>query len=218
MNAQKEKTGSFSIERNEKVGMGYALYVPKETSSPKPLIVFLHGSGERGTDISLVSVHGPLQYLKTHEIDAYVLAPQCRENELWDNEALYGLILKIVKENKIDNNRIVLTGLSLGGWGTWRLGMAHPGMFAAVVPVCGFVDLMDTDDICKLKDVPVRMYHGLLDDVVNPDFAVTAYKILKACGGNVELTIFDDANHNSWDRVYENPETYKWMLAQTKTR
>lgn len=215
--AQSDVKGNFVTERIiEKKDYGYALHIPKNSKEKKPLIVFLHGSGERGSDVELVKVHGPFKYLKTHQLDAYVLAPQCPENQLWDAEVLYKLIQKIQKENNIDPSRIYLTGLSLGGWGTWKLAFTHPEMFAAVVPICGFVDLMDTDKICTIGTIPTHIFHGLLDDVVKPDYAIDAYKRLKACNGNVELTIFDDANHDSWSRVYDNPEIYNWMLKQIK--
>lgn len=215
--AQSDVKGNFVTERIiEKKDYGYALHIPKNSKEKKPLIVFLHGSGERGSDVELVKVHGPFKYLKTHQLDAYVLAPQCPENQLWDAEVLYKLIQKIQKENNIDPSRIYLTGLSLGGWGTWKLAFTHPEMFAAVVPICGFVDLMDTDKICTIGTIPTHIFHGLLDDVVKPDYAIDAYKRLKACNGNVELTIFDDSNHDSWSRVYDNPEIYDWMLKQIK--
>lgn len=214
--AQKENSGVFKTEVAQKVEIGYALHVPNDTKSKKPLIVFLHGSGEKGTDIEKVKVHGPFKYLKTHDVDAYILAPQCRENEYWNPESVYRLIQKIVKENKIDENRIYLTGLSLGGWGTFKLGMAHPEMFAALVPICGFIDRLDRDEICKIKDIPTRIYHGLLDDVVSIDYASQIYQKLLSCNAKTELTIFEDADHDSWTRVYDDPEIYDWMLAQTK--
>lgn len=215
--AQSDVKGRFTTEKViDKKDYGYALHIPKNIKKKKPLIVFLHGSGERGSDVEMVKVHGPFKYLKKNQLETYVLAPQCPENQLWDEEVLYQLIQKIQKENNIDPSRIYLTGLSLGGWGTWKLAFTHPEMFAAVVPICGFVDLMDTDKICKIGTIPTHIFHGLMDDIVKPDYAIDAYKKLKACNGNVELTIFDDANHDSWSRVYDNPEIYNWMLKQTK--
>lgn len=214
--AQKETSGTFKTEIVKKVELGFALHVPSDTKSKKPLIVFLHGSGEKGTDVELVKVHGPFKYMKANVIDAYVLAPQCRENEFWDNESLYRLIQKVIKDNHIDTNRVYLTGLSLGGWGTWNLAFAHPEMFAAIAPICGFIDRLQMDEVCKIKDIPTRIFHGLLDDVVDPQSVIDAYKELKKCNANVSFTIFDDANHDSWTRVYDNPEIYQWMLAQTK--
>ncbi|TDD98036.1 carboxylesterase family protein [Flavobacterium cellulosilyticum] len=214
--SQSEVNGNIKTEIVQEFQLGYALHIPANTKEKKPLIIFLHGSGEKGTDIEKVKVHGPLKYIKNHNLDAYILAPQCPENEEWNNEVLYRLIMKIQKEYNIDPNRIYLTGLSLGGWGTWNLAFAHPTMFAAIVPISGFVDLIQLEEACKIAAVPTRVFHGLMDDVVNPDYAITIYKELKKCNANVELTLFDDAGHDSWSRVYDNQEIYDWMFKQVK--
>lgn len=215
--AQKDQSGSFKTEIVLKKQLGYALHVPENAKKEKkPLIIFLHGSGEKGTDIEMVKVHGPFKYLKSHTLDAYVLAPQCPENEYWDEEVLYRLIQKVVKDNNIDSKRIYLTGLSMGGWGAWNLAFAHPDMFAALVPIAGFVDRVPMIENCKIGEIPTRIFHGLLDDVVDVDYSITIYKKLKPCAKDIELTIFDDANHDSWTRVFDNPEIYEWMLKQRK--
>lgn len=215
--SQSEVNGKMKTEIVEKHELGYVLHMPANTKEKKPLIIFLHGSGEKGTDIEKVKVHGPFKYLKSHALDAYILAPQCPENEYWNEEVLYRLILKIQKENNIDPSRIYLTGLSMGGWGAWNLAFAHPETFAALVPIAGFVDRVPMIEDCKIKNIPTRIFHGLLDDVVNVDYAITIYKKLKTCNANVELTIFDDAGHDSWSKVYDNQEIYDWMFKQTKT-
>lgn len=215
--SQSDVNGKIKTEIVEKHELGYVLHIPANTKGKKPLIIFLHGSGEKGTDIEKVKVHGPFKYIKNHELDAYILAPQCPENEYWNEEVLYRLILKIQKENNIDANRIYLTGLSMGGWGAWNLAFAHPETFAALVPIAGFVDRVPMIEDCKIKNIPTRIFHGLLDDVVNVDYAITIYKKLKPCNANVELTIFDDAGHDSWSKVYDNQEIYDWMFKQIKT-
>ncbi|KAF2327286.1 carboxylesterase family protein [Flavobacterium daemonense] len=216
--AQSETTGKINTVIVSKYELGYALHKPANTKEKKPLIVFISGDGEKGTDIEKVKIHGPLNYLKTHQLDAYVLAPQCKEDENWDIESIYQLILKIEKENKIDSDRIYVTGLSSGGWATWNLALSYPDKFAAVVPIAGFVDLIPLEGACKIAGIPTRIFHGLLDDVVNVDYAITIYKELKKCNAkDVELTIFDDAGHNSWTRVYDNAAIYDWMLQQRKT-
>lgn len=214
--AQTVKEGSFSTEIKQKKQLNYLLHAPKDIKAKKPLIVFLHGSGEKGNDLEKVKVHGPFKYLKTNTLDAYVLAPQCPENEYWDAETLYRLIQNILKVNNIDEKRIYLTGLSMGGWGAWNLAFAHPDMFAALVPIAGFVDRVPLIENCKVKDIPIRIFHGLLDDVVDVNESVKIYKKLKPCSTDIELTIFDDANHDSWTRVYDNPEIYEWMMKQVK--
>ncbi len=214
--AQTQENGILKTKIIQKKELNYVLYVPKKIKETKPLIVFLHGSGEKGNDIEKVKVHGPFKYLKTNEIDAYVVAPQCPENEYWNSEVLFDLIEKIKKENNIDPNRVYLTGLSMGAWGAWNLAFAHPETFAALVPIAGFVDRIPMIENCKLKDVPIRIFHGLLDDVVDVNYSITIYKRLQKCNPNIELTIFDDANHDSWTRVYDDPKIYEWMLKQKK--
>ncbi|KFF05750.1 carboxylesterase family protein [Flavobacterium reichenbachii] len=215
--AQTDTSGKLKTVTVTKYELGYALHKPANTKDKKPLIVFISGDGEKGTDIEKVKIHGPLKYLKTHSLDAYVVAPQCKEDENWDVESIYQLILKIQRENNIDPNRIYVTGLSSGGWATWNLALSHPDMFAAIVPISGFVDLIQLEDACKIASIPTRIYHGLLDDVVKVDYAVTIYKELKKCNaGDVELTIFDDAGHDSWTRVFDNQAIYDWMLKQVK--
>lgn len=209
-------SGTIKTEIVQKKQLEYLLHKPENTKEKKPLIIFLHGSGEKGADLERVKAHGPFKYLKNNKIDAFVLAPQCPDNEYWNEETLYRLILKIQKENNIDSNRIYLTGLSMGAWGAWNLAFAHPEMFAAFVPIAGFVDRVPMIENCKIKDIPIRMFHGLLDDVVNVDYSISMYKKLKNCNKDIELTIFDDANHDSWSRVYDSKEIYDWMLLQIK--
>ena len=214
--SQSDEKGSFKTEVIVKKQVGYALHIPKNTKEKKPLIVFIPGDGEKGTDIEKVKTNGPFKYLKNNELDAYILVPQCLENEDWDVNTIYQLILKIQKENNIDANRIYSTGLSSGGWATFNLAIAYPELFAAIVPISGYVDLYEMDYICKIKTIPTQIFHGLLDDVVHVDFAISAYKALKSCNATVKLTIFDDAGHDSWTRVYNNPEIYNWMFLQVK--
>lgn len=211
-----QESGIFNTKIENTYQYNYILNKPILSKEKKPLIIFLHGSGERGTDVNKVKVHGPLHYIQTHDLDAYILAPQCPDETMWESESLFLLIQKIIAENPIDTDRIYLTGLSMGGWGTWNLSFAHPDFFAAVVPICGFVDRVPMLDPCILKNVPIRIFHGLLDDVVDVRESIEIYKRLKNCNQDIELTIFDDANHNSWTRVYDNPEIYTWMLAQKK--
>ncbi|KQX15540.1 prolyl oligopeptidase family serine peptidase [Flavobacterium sp. Root420] len=216
--AQSETTGTIKTIVVTKHELGYALHKPANTKGKKPLIVFISGDGEKGTDIEKVKIHGPLKYLKTHQLDAYVLAPQCKEDENWDIESINELILKIQKENKIDDDRIYVTGLSSGGWTAWNLALSYPDKFAAIVPISGFVDLIQLESACKIAVIPTRIFHGLLDDVVKVDYAITIYKELKKCNAkDAQLTIFDDAGHDSWSRVYDNPEIYDWMFKQIKT-
>lgn len=211
-----ETKGTFKTEVCTQYSYGYLLQKPQNIREKKPLIVFLHGSGEKGINLDLVKANGPLKYIKAHPLDAYVLAPQCPQDSYWESNSLYLLVQKIIQENNIDTNRIYLTGLSMGAWGAWNLAFAHSEMFAAIVPIAGFVDRVPMIENCKIKDIPTWIFHGLLDDVVDVNYSVVIYTKLKACKGNVKLTIFDDANHDSWSRVYDNQEIYDWMFQQIK--
>jgi predicted peptidase len=208
--------GSFSTKIITTNAYGYILHKPTDLKSKKPLLIFLHGSGERGNDVEKIKSHGPLKYIQNYPLDAYILAPQCSENAYWDSESLYELIQKIIKDNLIDNQRIYLTGLSMGGWAAWNLAFKYPEIFAALLPIAGFVDRVPMVENCKIAEIPTKIYHGLLDDVVDVQYAIFIYKKLKPCSKDLELIIFDDAYHDSWSRVYDNPKTYQWLFTQYK--
>lgn len=211
------RSNTFQTQVVKKVEVGYALYHPSSKKEAKPLLVFLHGSGEKGTDIQKVIAFGPYAYAQENNLDAYVLAPQCREDEHWEPESLHQLVQKVIKENNIDPRRVYLTGLSMGAWGAWNLAFAHPETFAALVPIAGFVDRIPLVESCKIRTIPTRIFHGLLDDVVPPDNSFEIYKKLKGCHPDIELTLFDDANHDSWSRVYNDHAIYQWMFQQKQT-
>src|SRR5436190_6010547 len=121
--------------------MNYLLFLPQgyaESEKRWPLIFFLHGAGERGTDVSKVAIHGPPKRVREHpEFPFIVVSPQCPEGEVWSPDILLGLLEEVTKKHKVDVSRIYLTGLSMGGYGTWDLGLSHPEKFAAIVPICG---------------------------------------------------------------------------------
>jgi predicted peptidase len=144
------------------------------------------------------------------------LAPQCPFDEYWSNENLETLIRKITAENKIDHKSIHLTGLSMGAWGAWNFAVRYPEILASLMPIAGFVDRIPMLEACDLKEIPTRIYHGLLDETVDAYYSIEMYKRMKACSDQVELTIFEEANHDSWTKVYNNPEIYLWMLGNRK--
>lgn len=211
-----EVKGFFSKEIKSKVEFNYVLQLPENQKQKFPLLLFLHGSGERGTDINLVKNHSPFTYLSLIKEPLAIVAPQCPENSLWDTKALYELVVDITNRYNVDTSRIYLTGLSLGGWGTWKLAEEHPELFAAVAPVCAPIDIFMVDNASKLKEIPVHIYHGALDDIVTPDMSIAMHQELKKINANSELFIFPNDNHNSWDSTYSDPKFYEWILAQHK--
>jgi predicted peptidase len=216
MTFAQETKGSFTKEVKVKLALNYILQLPENQKEKFPLLVFLHGSGERGTDLEWVKNHSPFTYQHLISSPVAILAPQCPENVWWDTTALYQLILEISEKYNIDKSRIYLTGLSMGGWGTWKLAEEHSELFAAIAPVCAPVDRMMLINADKLKDMPLKIYHGALDDVVLPTDSIVMYQNLKGINKTAELILFPDDNHNSWDSTYSNPKFYEWLLAQHK--
>lgn len=211
-----EIKAEFKKEIKQEKQIFYLLDYPKDTKEKIPLIVFLHGSGERGNDLEKVKAHSPFTYKNLVKEPVAILAPQCPENVWWDTEAIYFLIKEIQQKYKIDESRIILTGLSMGGWGTLKLSMEHPELFSAVVAVCPPTDRLMKVRASQYKDLPMKIFHGGNDDIVSPMNSIEFYQEIKKVNKNIELTIFPDDNHNSWDSTYSNPKLYEWMLAQKK--
>jgi predicted peptidase len=205
----------------------YLLYLPtnyKPGSTERwPLMLFLHGAGERGTDIQRAAIHGPMSLAKQGTNFPFIIvAPQCPENQIWENEPLLQLLDGMEKKYAVDSKRIYLTGLSMGGYGTWKLGLAHPERFAALVPICGGGNMIDVilgpgDKGAPLKSLPIWAFHGAKDDVVPLSESERMVAQLKKLGvKEVKLTVYPEAKHDSWKEAYQSPELYEWLLKQSR--
>ena len=214
-NAQETKA-EFKKEVKVEKTISYILDLPTDAKGKLPLIVFLHGSGERGTNLDLVKAHSPFTYKNLIKEPVAILAPQCPDGMWWDTQAIYFLIKEIVQKYKIDESRIYLTGLSMGGWGTLKLAGEHPEMFAAVAPVCAPTDMVMEATIQNYKDLNLKIYQGGMDDIVVPENAFKFYQALHPINPKAELIIYPNDNHNSWDSTYSNPGFYTWMLGSIK--
>ena len=188
-------------------------YEVRDTSWP--LLLFLHGSGERGDDLLLVKTHGPpLLAAQGHEFPFIVVAPQCPGGQQWDAKALVSLLAKVVDELGPDIERIYLTGLSLGGHGAWQLGSEYPDKFAAIVPVCGWGD---PGRAGVLATIPVWAFHGACDEVVSINSSVNMIAALRQYGGKARFTIYPDTGHAAaWQRAYQEQRLYDWLLEQRR--
>ena len=211
-----EIKSEFKKEVKVEKSISYILDLPNDAKSKLPLIVFLHGSGERGANLEMVKAHSPFTYKNLIKEPVAILAPQCSENTWWDTQAIYFLIKEIVQKYKIDESRIYLTGLSMGGWGTLKLAGEHPEMFAAVAPVCAPTDRVMLANIHNYKEMNIKIYHGGMDNVVLPENAFNFWMALHPVNPKAELIVFPNDNHNSWDSTYSNPEFYQWMLQSVK--
>ena len=216
----RQQAHTFEIQVVRSVRLNYLLFLPQDygidPQKKGPLILFLHGAGERGDDLELVKVHGIAKIVEQQEDFPFIaISPQCSEDSWWpvEVEALDALLDKVVTTYAVDPHRIYLTGLSMGGHGAWSLAIAHPERFAAVAPICGSGD---PKKVCTLKDVPVWAFHGAKDSVVPLKKSKEMVDALKACGGNVQLTVYPDVEHDSWTQTYDNPELYEWFLQHTR--
>jgi predicted peptidase len=197
-----------------------------------PLVIFLHGAGERGTDNEKQLVHGVPQFVANREkYPCFLIAPQCPGPQKWvevdwgaathtqpkepgdAGRQVLELIEKSLKELPVDPKRVYLTGLSMGGYGTWDLAARKPDWFAAVAPVCGGADEATAP---KIKNLPTWVFHGAKDTAVKPERSRNMVAALKKAGGSPKYTEYPTVGHNSWDNAYSDPAFYEWLLAQKK--
>ncbi|MED5586214.1 MAG: sialate O-acetylesterase [Verrucomicrobiota bacterium] len=217
--------------------LGYWLHVPQAEAPAGgwPMFLFLHGAGERGNNLERVKVHGPPKLIgKVDELkNAVVISPQCPSESWWIARTLMQLLKEVIDEHgkSIDLNRIYVTGLSMGGYGSWDLISKYPGFFAAAAPICGGGDIgrlnlrlgskiqrsFRIGDLKKAGDIPVWAFHGDKDGVVPQRETEILVDALKDAGNKkVKFTSYPGVGHDSWTRTYANPEFYKWIFSQSK--
>ena len=219
----------------------YVVYVPPDFDPAEslPVLLFLHGAGERGVDglrQTQVGVGSAIRW-SSDRFPMIVVMPQVPPDERWLGEparaAMAALERSIIEFNG-DRERVYLTGMSMGGYGTYALAYDHPEVFAAMAPVCGGVVAYPTakstrdlpaiagaDDpyalvAQRIRDIPIWIFHGFHDDLIPPEESRKLNAALLAAGANVTYTEFPDANHDAWDPAYGNVKLWQWMLAQKK--
>lgn len=200
------------------VRMQYLLALPQdyETKDKWPLVLFLHGAGERGTDLEKVKVHGPPKLIaKGKQFPFITVSPQCPRNRWWDAGQLNELVTHIEKKYKVDADRIYVTGLSMGGFGTFSLAAYAPERWAAIAPVCGGGDPISAR---RTNHIPTWVFHGARDRVVPEARSSEMVEALERRGGNVKYTVYPDAGHDSWTATYDDPKFYEWLLQQKRSK
>ena len=215
----------------------FQVFVPEDWTAKKkwPVILFLHGAGERGDDGLIQTEVGIGTAIRRYRsrVPAIVVMPQCRKDVWWASDAMGDVAMAALaqaqKEFHGDSTRIYLTGLSMGGYGTWYLAGKYPGKFAAIAPICGGILMPDKaraqspDDIKPYteaagkigKDTPTWVFHGGADPVVPPAESQRMAAAMKALGGEVKYTEYPGVGHNSWEKAYAEPELFTWMLSKT---
>ncbi|MBI4580883.1 MAG: prolyl oligopeptidase family serine peptidase [Planctomycetes bacterium] len=205
------------------VVMDYWLYLPREydrleagPTSPDrrwPLMLYLHGIGERG-DLEKAKKHGPPKRIAAGaEFPFIVLVPSCPPDRWWEPEPLEVLVQEVCETYRVDEDRVYGTGLSMGGFGIWSLAIAYPWRFAAIAPICGGGTPYL---VSRIAHVPVWTFHGAKDPVVPLYESQRMVDALNDAGGNARITIYPDAEHDAWTATYEKPELYEWLLSQRR--
>jgi predicted peptidase len=209
---------TFEKQVVKTIRLNYLLYLPPDYDEGQkwPLLMFLHGSGERGDNVELVKKYGiPKLIDQGWQFPFIIASPQCPADSWWlaELDGLKALLDYLIENYPVDSRRVYLTGLSMGGHGAWEFGMAYPEYLAGLAPICGGGN---PNRAHLLKDVPVWAFHGAKDTRVPLSESQRMVDALQSCGGNVKLTIYPDADHDSWTETYDNPELYEWFLNQQR--
>ena len=197
----------------------YVMCFPDDYSPDKkyPLLIYLHGAGSRGGDISIVSdaVTGPIGEInRGHKLPFIIAAPQCSVKMWFEiSETVLGFIDMVAARPDVDRTRVYLSGTSMGGYACWYFAMFRADLFAAILPVCGgglpaFASY--------LKGLPVWAHHGALDNVVDVNESLVMVRQLRRLGSEVRLTIYPDREHDSWVPAFADPEVYTWLLTHRR--
>ncbi len=228
------RVASSELPTGKPYTLNYRLLKPEDFDPAEkyPLVIFLHGAGERGDDNTAQLKHGMNNFCKPEnraEFPCYVLAPQCPKDQKWADvdwsqpkvafppkvspslQAVFEVVDEMVKDAAIDPKRIYITGLSMGGYGTWDAIARRPTFFAAALPICGGADVTTADAI---HHVPTWCFHGGADRVVSVDLSREMIAALKAAGGTPKYTEYPGVGHDSWTATYANQDVFSWLFAQ----
>jgi predicted peptidase len=202
----------------------YLLFTPSEYGAGGkrwPLLLFLHGLGECGNnELDRVKIHGPPKLVESRpDFPFVVVSPQCPPQPggmkdvptAWQPEPLMQLVDHLMAKLRIDPTRVYVTGLSMGGYGTWRLAAAYPQRFAAAVPICGGGEPLAMSRF--LRRVPIWAFHGARDTVVPLAESEQMVSAVRGAGGDIRFTVYPDVEHDSWTQTYNNDEVYDWLLS-----
>ena len=219
-NAPGQRAKRFRREIKKVVSMQYQLFLPSKYGADRaarwPLMLFLHGAGERGNDVEAVRKHGPPKLVARRKAFPFiVVSPQCRADERWRADELTALLDDVVARYRVDQERVYVTGLSMGGYGTWELAGATPERFAAIAPVCGGGRRQDARRIAQDR-LPTWAFHGARDRTVPLEESQRMVDMMGHFGFEAKLTVYPRAGHDSWTEAYNTPGLYKWLLSHRR--
>ncbi|PWF42109.1 phospholipase [Massilia glaciei] len=201
-----------------KAKVNYLAFLPKTYSAkgaPVPLIIFLHGSGERGTDLNKVKAWGPPAIVeKDPNFPFMVVSPQVPDGQMWESFALKGMLDNVLAKYNVDKRRVYLTGISMGGYGAWELAMRYPDYFAAIAPICGGGWTRFAE---RVKGIPTWVFHGAKDDAVPEQESAAMVAAIRAAGGDPKYTVLPEGGHvDAWVHAYDKAGLFEWFLQQRK--
>lgn len=211
---------TFETSIHQSLRFNYLLYQPEEYKARQdwPLVLFLHGAGERGDNLKLLTLHGlPKLVAAGQQFPFLIASPQCSEASWWpwEVERLKVFLDHLCEQYAVDRSRIYLTGLSMGGFGSWHLALRYPALFAAIAPICGGGEALPRLAE-RLIDLPVWAFHGDADELIPLAESERMVAAVNTAGGNARLTVYPGVGHNSWDQAYGEAELYTWFLAQRR--
>jgi predicted peptidase len=213
----------FKTFKQGEASYNYTVYVPRNYDSSKkyPLIMFLHGAGECGTDGTkqVAQGIGTAILWNAEKWPFIVVMPQKPVlRDPWEkyDDVVMGMLDRAKKDYNVDTTRLYLTGLSQGGHGTWAIGTKHPSLWAAIAPICGYGN--PEDYASALKDMPIWCFHGEADKSVSVEQSRAIVEAIKTAGGSPKLTTYPGVEHNSWDKAYREEKLYDWFLEHKREK
>ena len=214
------QTEESFLPKDKSQGYRYLLYNPSSEAKKKkrewPLLIFLHGRGERGNNLNLVKKHGPPKIVETKDLPFIIASPQCPRTDLWwKPHVVAGLVDELLLKYPVDPDKVYLSGLSQGGFGTWATAAQHPKKFAAVAPVCGGGK---TEWAKKFGPLPIWNFHGDADKVVPVGLSRIMVEAVEKAGGQIKYTEYPGVRHDSWTQTYRNPKLYDWLLSHSRNK
>lgn len=207
------------VMKSDEWTFSHSIYMPEDIKDGEilPLIVFLHGAGERGNDLSIIENHNSLPrfFMEKPSARAILLAPQCPSDTVWIalTRELKSFLDKFISEYPVDADRVSLTGISMGGFGTWEFSMSYPEMLSAIAPVCGGGMSWRAN---ALIGMPIRIFHGDADTTVPITYSEIMVNKLRSIGENPEFTVYPGVAHNSWINAYEDGTLANWLASQSR--
>ncbi len=215
-----QEAGHFETVIERELSLDYLNSIPDPPSAHsavRPRQLFLHGAGERGSDLEQVKAHGPPKLIERGDrLPAIVVSPQCPSGAWWTEhlDALSLLLDELIRDHNIDKDRVYVTGISMGGYGTWALAAREPKRFAAAIPICGGGNFLDA---FSLTDIPIWAFHGGQDRAVPLAESERMVETIRGRGGKlVKLTVHGEADHDSWTQTYDDPAVWEWLFSQRR--